>query len=207
MALSNTAVPKYYGRFREAVERGDIPVCREIAMEMNRIDALIANPRFYYDDAAIDGFVAYCEQEMTLVNGQDLELLDSFKLWAESLLAWFEIVDRSVYVPRDDDHGGHWVRKRVKKRLRKKQYLIVARGAAKSMYAALLQSYFLNIDTSTTRQITTAPTMIQADEVIAHELLAAGCEPLRCRTQPDIQTVFPESFAGKLSLPVLLRRQ
>lgn len=167
MSLSNTAVPIHYGKFRDAVNRGEIPVCTEIAMEMHRIDQLIADPRYYYDDKAIEGFIAYCENEATLANGQDLELLDSFKLWAESILSWYEIVERSVYVPSEDDHGGTWVQKRFKKRLRKKQYLIVARGGAKSMYASLLQSYFLNIDTSTTRQITTAPTMQQADEVMA----------------------------------------
>lgn len=167
MALSNTATPKYYGEFRDSVMRGDIPVCKEIAMEMNRIDELIKDPNFYYDSDAIDGFVQYCESELTLTDGADLILLDSFKLWAESLLSWFYFVDRSVYVPNEDHHGGRFVTKRVKKRLRKKQYLIVARGAAKSMYASCIQSYFLNIDTSTTRQVTTAPTMKQADEVMA----------------------------------------
>lgn len=167
MALSNTAIPKYYGAFREQVIRGEIPVCKEVAMEMNRIDELIQDPNFYYDDAAIDGFVKYCESELTLTDGSDLELLDSFKLWAESLLSWFYFVKRSVYVPNEDGPGGKFVTKQVKKRLRKKQYLIVARGAAKSMYASCIQSYFLNIDTSTTRQVTTAPTMKQADEVMA----------------------------------------
>lgn len=167
MALSNTAVPKYYGQFREAVIRGDIPVCDEIAMEMNRIDDLIANPNIYYDDAAIDGFIAYCEDEMTLTDGGDVRVLESFKLWAESLLSWFYFADRSVYVPSPDDHGGRFVTKRIKMRLKNKQYLIVARGAAKSMYAAFLQSYFLNVDTSTTHQITTAPTMKQANEVMS----------------------------------------
>ena len=168
MALSNTATPKYYGRFREAVLRGDIPVCREIAMEMNRIDELIANPRYYYDDAAIDGFVAFCENELTTTDGSDIRLLDTFKLWAESLLAWFYFVDRSVYEPYDPPmHGGRHVRKRIKRRLRTKQYLIIARGNAKSMYASFLQAYFLTVDTSTTQQITTAPTMKQADEVMS----------------------------------------
>ena len=168
MTLSNTATPKYYGRFREAVLRGDIPVCREIAMEMNRIDELIANPRYYYDDAAIDGFVAFCENELTTTDGSDIRLLDTFKLWAESLLAWFYFVDRSVYEPYDPPmHGGRHVRKRIKRRLRTKQYLIIARGNAKSMYASFLQAYFLTVDTSTTQQITTAPTMKQADEVMS----------------------------------------
>lgn len=167
MTLSNTATPKYYGQFRDAVLRGDIPVNKEIALEMNRIDGLIANPNFYYDESAIEGFIAYCENELTLTDGSDLHLLDTFKLWAESLLSWFYFVDRSVYVPSEDNRGGKYVRKRVKKRLVNRQYLIVARGAAKSMYAMALQAYFLNVDTSTTRQITTAPTMKQADEVMS----------------------------------------
>jgi phage terminase large subunit-like protein len=167
VTLSNTATPKYYGAFREAVLRGDIPVCEEISLQMNRIDALIADPNFYYDDEAIDGFVRYCENELTLTDGSDFFLLDSFKLWAEDLLGWFYFVERSVYVPNADGHGGHYVRRRICKRLVNKQYLIVARGAAKSMYAMLIQAYFLNIDTSTTHQITTAPTMKQAEEVMA----------------------------------------
>lgn len=168
MALSNTAVPKYYGQFREAVLRGEIPVCREIAMEMNRIDDLIANPGIYYDDEAIDGFIAYCEEELTLTDGEDLRLLDSFKLWAEQIFAWFYFVERSVYVPSEDGHGGgHYVKKRIKKRLVNKQYLIVARGAAKSMYSSCIQNFFLNVDTSTTHQITTAPTMKLAEEVMS----------------------------------------
>lgn len=167
MTLSNTATPKYYGAFREAVLRGDIPVCEEISMQMNRIDELIADPNFYYDDQAIDGFVRYCENELTLTDGSDFFLLDSFKLWAEDLLGWFYFIERSVYVPNEDGHGGHYVRRRICKRLRNKQFLIVARGAAKSMYAMLIQAYFLNIDTSTTHQITTAPTMKQAEEVMA----------------------------------------
>ena len=165
--LSNTATPKYYGWFREKVLQGEIPVNREISMEMNRIDELIANPNFYYDDRAIDGFIAYCENELTLTDGSDFFMLDSFKLWAEALLSWHYFVERSVYTPDPDGHGGHYVRKRICKRLVNKQYLIVARGAAKSMYAMLIQAYFLNIDTSTTHQITTAPTMRQADEVMA----------------------------------------
>ena len=167
MALSNTATPKYYGMFRDAVMRGEIPICREISMEMNRIDDLIANPGIWYDDEAIDGFIEYCEEELTLTNGEDLHLLDSFKLWAEQIFGWYYYVDRSVYVPSRDGHGGHYINKRIKKRLVNKQYLIVARGGAKSMYAACLQSYFLNVDTSTTHQITTAPTMKQAEEVMS----------------------------------------
>ena len=165
--LSNTATPKYYGAFRAAVLRGDIPVCREISLQMNRIDDLIADPNFYYDDAAIDGFILYCENELTLTDGSDFHLLDSFKLWAEDLLAWFYFVERSVYVPNEDGHGGRYIRKRICKRLVNKQYLIVARGAAKSMYDQCIQAYFLNVDTSTTHQITTAPTMKQAEEVMS----------------------------------------
>lgn len=167
MALSNTATPKYYGMFRDAVLRGEIPVCKEISMEMNRIDDLIANPGIYYDDEAIDGFVAYCESELTLTDGEDLHLLDSFKLWAEQIFGWYYFVERSVYVPNSDGHGGRYVKKRIKKRLINKQYLIVARGAAKSMYASCIQNFFLNVDTSTTHQITTAPTMKQAEEVMS----------------------------------------
>ena len=167
MALSNTATPIYYGQFREAVLRGDIPVCREISMEMNRIDDLIANPGIWYDDKAVEGFVNYCENELTLTNGEDLHLLDSFKLWAEQIFGWHYFVERSIYVPNPDGHGGHYVNKRIRKRLIKKQYLIVARGAAKSMYASCLQNYFLNVDTSTTHQVTTAPTMAQAEEVMS----------------------------------------
>lgn len=165
--LSNVATPKYYGQFRDAVLRGEIPVCKEISMEMNRIDRLIANPGIWYDDEAIDGFIAYCENELTLTNGEDLYLLDTFKLWAEQIFGWYYFVERSVYVPSKDNHGGHYVRKRIKKRLINKQYLIVARGGAKSMYASLIQSYFLNVDTSTTYQVCTAPTMKQADEVMS----------------------------------------
>lgn len=167
MALSNTATPIYYGRFRDAVLRGEIPVNKEISMEMNRIDELIANPGIWYDDQAINGFIAYCENELTLTDGSDLRLLDTFKLWAEQLFGWYYFVDRSVYEPNPDGHGGHYVRKRIKKRLVNKQYLIVARGAAKSMYASCLQSYFLNVDPATTEQITTAPTMNQAEEVLS----------------------------------------
>lgn len=167
MALSNTATPIYYGQFRDAVLRGDIPVNKEISMEMNRIDDLIANPGVYYDDEAINGFVAYCENELTLTDGEDLHLLDSFKLWAEQIFGWYYFVERSVYEPGPDGHGGHYVTKRIKKRLVNKQYLIVARGAAKSMYASCIQNFFLNVDTSTTHQITTAPTMKQAEEVMS----------------------------------------
>jgi len=167
MGLSNTATPIYYGLFRDAVLRGEIPVNENISLEMNRIDALIENPNIYYDDRAIDGFILYCENELTLTDGGDLRLLESFKLWAEQLLSWFYFVDRSVYVPGEHGKSGHHVTKRVKLRLTKKQYLIVARGSAKSMYASFLQNYFLNVDTSTTHQITTAPTMKQAEEVMS----------------------------------------
>ena len=167
MALSNTAVPKYYGRFREAVLRGEIPVCREISMEMNRIDALIDDPIYYYDNLAVEGFILFCEKELTLTDGSDLHLLDSFKLWAESIFGWYYFVERSIYEPNPDGHGGHYVNKLVKKRLITKQYLIVARGAAKSMYASCIQNYFLNVDTSTTHQVVTAPTMKQAEEVMS----------------------------------------
>lgn len=168
MALSNTAVPIYYGQFRDAVLRGEIPVNREIAMEMNRIDALIANPNYYYDDLAVEGFILYSENELTLTDGSDLYLLPSFKLWAEQIFGWYHFVERQVYEP-DLDHplGGRFILKTIRKRLVTKQYLIVARGAAKSMYGSCIQSYFLNVDTSTTHQITTAPTMKQADEVMS----------------------------------------
>lgn len=167
MALSNTATPKYYGMFRDAVMRGEIPICKEIEMEMHRIDDLIANPGVWYDDQAIQGFIDYCENELTLTNGEDLHLLDSFKLWAEQIFGWYYFVERSIYEPSPDGHGGRYIRKKIKKRLINKQYLIVARGAAKSMYASCLQSFFLNVDTSTTYQITTAPTMMQAEEVLS----------------------------------------
>lgn len=167
MALSNTATPKYYGMFRDAVLQGKIPICEEIEMEMNRIDALIANPGIWYDDKAIQGFIDYCENELTLTNGEDLFLLDSFKLWAEQIFGWYYFENRSVYEPSADGHGGHYVNKRIKRRLVNKQYLIVARGAAKSMYASCLQSFFLNVDTTTTYQVTTAPTMMQAEEVLS----------------------------------------
>ena len=167
MALSNTATPKYYGAFRDAVIRGEIPVCEEISMEMNRIDALIDNPGIWYDDEAIQGFIDYCEEELTLTDGEPLHLLDSFKLWAEQIFGWYYFVERSVYEPSPDGHGGRYVNKTIKKRLINKQYLIVARGAAKSMYASCIQSFFLNVDTATTHQVTTAPTMKQAEEVLS----------------------------------------
>lgn len=167
MSLSNTAVPYYYGKFRDAVIRGDIPVNREISMEMNRIDSLIANPGIYYDDEAINGYVEYCENELTLTDGSDMRLLESFKLWAEQIFGWYYFVERSIYVPNKDGHGGKYVNRRIKKRLVNKQYLIVARGAAKSMYGSTIQNYFLNVDTQTTHQITTAPTMKQAEEVLS----------------------------------------
>lgn len=167
MALSRTATPRYYGEFRDKVMRGEIPVNNEISMEMNRIDDLIANPGIYYDDEAIQGFIDYCENELTLTNGEDLKLLDSFKLWAEQIFGWYYFVERTIPMPSPDGHGTRYVKKRIKKRLVNKQYLIVARGAAKSMYASLLHSYFLNVDTSTTYQVTTAPTMMQAEEVMS----------------------------------------
>lgn len=167
MALSNTATPRYYGQFRDAVIRGEIPVCKEISMEMNRIDDLIANPGIWYDEDAVEGFIEYCEKELTLTDGADLNLLDSFKLWAEEIFGWYYFVEKSVYEPNPNGHGGKYVKKTIKKRLINKQYLIVTRGAAKSMYASCIQNYFLNVDTSTTHQITTAPTMKQAEEVMS----------------------------------------
>ena len=167
MALSNRAIPKYYGAFREAVMRGDIPVNEEISMEMHRIDALIENPGIWYDDEAVEGFIRYCENELTLTDGEDLVLLDTFKLWAEQIFGWYYYVERSVYVPSRDGHGGHYVNRRIKKRLINKQFLIIARGAAKSQYESYIQSYFLNVDTSTTHQVHTAPTMKQAEEVLS----------------------------------------
>ena len=167
MALSNTATPIYYGQFRDAVMRGEIEICEEIEMEMNRIDARIANPGIWYDDKAIEGFIAFCEKELTLTDGENLHLLDSFKLWAEQIFGWYYFVDRSIYEPNPDGHGGHYVNKRIKKRLITKQYLIVARGAAKSMYASCIQDFFLNVNTATTHQVTTAPTMAQAEEVMS----------------------------------------
>ena len=167
MALSNTAVPIYYGQFRDAVIRGDIPICREVEMEMNRIDDLIDDPDIYYDDKAVEGWIKYCENELTLTDGSDLHLLDSFKLWGEQVFGWYYFDERSVYEPYEDRPGGHYVTKRIKMRLTKKQYLIVGRGAAKSLYDSCIQSYYQNIDVSTTHQITTAPTMKQAEEVMS----------------------------------------
>ena len=167
MALSNTAVPKYYGQFRDAVMRGEIPVCKEVSMEMNRIDDLIRNPGIWYDDQAVEGFVRYCENELTLTDGEDLVLLDSFKLWAEQIFGWYYFVERSVYEPDPDGYGGRYITKKIKKRLINKQYLIVARGAAKSQYESYIHNYFLNVDTSTTHQVHTAPTMKQAEEVLS----------------------------------------
>lgn len=167
MALSNTATPIFYGLFRDAVIRGEIPVCREISMEMNRIDNLIADPRYYYDDKAVLGFVAFCEEELTLTDGSNLKLLDTFKLWAEQLFGWYYFIERSVYEPNEDGHGGRYVIKKTKKRLINKQYLILSRGSAKSMYGSCIQGYYLTVDTSTTLQITTAPTMRQAEEVMS----------------------------------------
>ena len=167
MSLSNVAIPKYYGEFRKAVMRGEIPVCETISMEMNRIDSLIDNPGIYYDDQAVEGFIRFCETELTLTDGEDLVLLDSFKLWAEQLFGWYYFVERSVYVPSEDGHGGHYINKKIKKRLINKQYLIIARGAAKSQYESYIQNYFLNVDTSTTHQVHTAPTMKQAEEVLS----------------------------------------
>lgn len=165
--LSNTATPRYYGEFRSAVLRGEIPVCEMISMEMNRIDALIANPGVYYDENAVEGFIEFCEAELTLTDGSDLHLLDSFKLWAEQIFGWYYFVEMDVYRPNKDGPGGHYVRKMVKKRLINKQYLIVARGAAKSMYGGCIQGYYLVVDGSTTSQITTAPTIRQSDEVMS----------------------------------------
>ena len=167
MSLSNTATPKYYGEFRQSVLNGEIPVCKEISMEMNRIDDLIRNPGVWYDDMAVEGFIKFCENELTLTDGSDLHLLDSFKLWAESIFGWYYFEERTVYEPNPDNHGGRYVKKQIKKRLINKQFLIVTRGAAKSMYGSCLQNYFLNVDTTTTHQIATAPTMKQAEEVLS----------------------------------------
>lgn len=167
MALSNTAVPKYYGQFRDAVIRGEIPVNREVSMEMNRIDALIDDPRYYYDDKTVDGWISFCEDELTLTDGSDLHMLDSFKLWGEEIFGWYQFVERTVYKPGKNGEPGHYYRKKIKKRLINKQYLIVARGAAKSQYESYIHSYYVTVDTSTTHQVHTAPTMKQAEEVIA----------------------------------------
>ena len=167
MTLSNTATPKYYKEFRDAVLRGQIPVCREIEMEMNRIDDLIRNPSIYYDDEAVNGFVDFCETELTLTDGSDLYLLDTFKLWAEQIFGWYYFIERSVYEPNPEGRGGHYVTRKIRKRLINKQYLIVARGAAKSIYASFIHAYFLTVDTATTHQIATAPTMKQSEEVMS----------------------------------------
>ena len=167
MTLSNTAVPRYYGMFRDAVLRGEIPVCENISLEMNRIDRLVDDPRYYYDDEAVEGWIAYCEGELTLTDGADLNLLDTFKLWGEQIFGWYYFVELSVYEPFANGHGGHYVNKTIKKRLVNKQYLIVGRGASKSLYDSCIQSFFQNVDTSTTQQITTAPTMKQAEEVMS----------------------------------------
>lgn len=167
MSLSNTAVPYYYGLFRDAVSRGEIPVNEKISMEMNRIDDLIANPGVYYDEDAINGYILYCENELTLTDGSDLVLLDTFKLWAEQIFGWYYFVERSVFEPNPDGHGGRYINKQIKKRLINKQYLIVPRGAAKSMYESTVHSYYLNVDTSTTHQVHTSPTMKQSEEVLS----------------------------------------
>ena len=167
MALSNTAVPKYYGQFRDAVIRGEVPVNREVSMEMNRIDALIDDPRYYYDDKTVDGWISFCEDELTLTDGSDLHMLDSFKLWGEEIFGWYQFVERTIYKPGKNGESGHYYRKKIKKRLINKQYLIVARGAAKSQYESYIHSYYVTVDTSTTHQVHTAPTMKQAEEVIA----------------------------------------
>lgn len=199
MSLSNTAVPIYYGQFRDRVIRGEIPVCREISLEMNRIDRLISNPNYYYDDAAVEGWIRYCESELTLTDGADLYLLDTFKMWGESIFGWYEFVERLVWDPNVHD----FVLKVIKKRLVNKQYLIVARGAAKSMYASCIQSYYLNIDTTTTHQITTAPTMKQADEVmspIRTSITRARGPLFRYLTEGSIQnTTGPKSKRQKLA--------
>jgi phage terminase large subunit-like protein len=190
MSLSNTAVPKYYGRFREAVLRGDIPVCHEIEMEMNRIDSLIANPGIYYDDTAVEGFIYFCETELTLTDGSDLKLLDTFKLWAEQIFGWYYYVTRSVYMPYKDKPGGRYVRKKIKKRLINKQFLIIARGAAKSMYMSCIQNYFLNINRHSTHQIVVAPTMRQADETMA---------PIRTAITRSRGPIFQMMTAGSIN--------
>lgn len=165
--LSNTAVPRYYGEFRDSVLRGDIPVNQKLSLEMNRIDYLISNPGIYYDDQAVNGWVRFCENELTLTDGSDFQMLDSFKLWGEEVFGWYYYVERSVYVPNKNGHGGHYVNKRIKKRLTNKQYIITSRGSAKSLYDEFIHAYFLTVDTSTTHQVTTAPTMKQSEEVLA----------------------------------------
>lgn len=165
--LSNTAIPRYYGEFRDSVLRGDIPVNQKLSLEMNRIDYLISNPGIYYDDQAVNGWVRFCENELTLTDGSDFQMLDSFKLWGEEVFGWYYYVERSVYVPNENGHGGRYVNKRIKKRLTNKQYIITSRGSAKSLYDEFIHAYFLTVDTSTTHQVTTAPTMKQSEEVLA----------------------------------------
>lgn len=204
MALSNTAVPKYYGEFRDAVIRGDIPVCQEVSMEMNRIDDLIDNPGVYYDDQAVEGWIEFCESELTLTDGSDLHLLDTFKLWGEQVFGWYYFEDKSVYQPYENGHGGRYVRKRVKKRLINKQYLIVGRGAAKSMYASSIQAFFLVVDPSTTHQVTTAPTMRQADEVmspIATSITRARGPVFKFLTEGTLQNTSGSKFLRKKLAP------
>lgn len=189
MTLSNTATPIYYGQFRDAVIAGEIPVCREVSMEMNRIDDLIRDPRYYYDDKAVEGYIKFCENELTLTDGSPLHLLDTFKLWAEQIFGWYYFVERSVYEPFEDGHGGHYVLKRKKKRLINKQYLIVSRGTAKSLYASSIQAYGLVVDTETTTQMTMAPTLAQADEVLA---------PIRTAIARSLGPVFKFLTEGSL---------
>lgn len=189
MTLSNTATPIYYGKFRDAVITGEIPVCREVSMEMNRIDNLILDPRYYYDDKAVEGYIKFCENELTLTDGSPLHLLDTFKLWAEQIFGWYYFVERSVYEPFEDGHGGHYVLKRKKKRLINKQYLIVSRGSAKSLYASSIQAYGLVVDTETTAQMTMAPTLAQADEVLA---------PIRTAIARSLGPVFKFLTEGSL---------
>lgn len=189
MTLSNTATPIYYGQFRDAVIAGEIPVCREVSMEMNRIDNLILDPRYYYDDKAVEGYIKFCENELTLTDGSPLRLLDTFKLWAEQIFGWYYFVERSVYEPFEDGHGGHYVLKRKKKRLINKQYLIVSRGSAKSLYASSIQAHGLVVDTETTTQMTMAPTLAQADEVLA---------PIRTAIARSLGPVFKFLTEGSL---------
>lgn len=196
--LSNTATPKYYGQFRADVLAGKIPVCREISMEMNRIDALIANPGVYYDPGPVEGYIRYCENELTLTDGSDLQLIDSFKLWAEQIFGWYYFIERTVFEPNEDGIGGRYVNKMVMRRLINKQYLIVGRGAAKSLYDSSIQSYFQNIDTSTTQQVTVAPTIVQADEVLSpirtaitrsRGLCLSSSRKVLFRTQPVLEPI------------------
>lgn len=198
--ISNTAVPRYYGEFREKVLAGEIPVCREIEMEMNRIDALIADPNIYYDDEAVEGWIKFCESEMTLTDGSPMHLLDSFKLWGEQVFGWWYLVERSIYTPNEDGHGGRYVNRTIRKRLTTKQYLIVARGAAKSMYASMIQAYSLVIDTTTTHQVVTAPTMKQADETMSPIVTAIQRAPgplFKFLTEGSLQNTTGNRMARK----------